>query len=260
MLRISLCIIIRDEVEMLAGHLESAAPAVAKIVVLDTGSTDNTCEIIGDFGATVIPAAWTDFRTARNQVLRWATGNWALVLDADEEAILKTPDQLRELADSYERLRLPGGSRTTSAANVDIIHHGFIPEIFKKKRRAARNRAILEHWVVDEGETCGRTSILPAKTSVTPSSERRRRDTRKACPSLLTIAKRAPGSTPIGIRPSSGNVRPLLSRRRARRTGPYRPRTLPGTRLGTDEASALLSRLNGGEDVFEDNLAYVHKT
>jgi len=151
--RISLCIIVRDEAEMLAGRLESAAPAVDEIIVLDTGSTDNTREIVGDCEATVIPAAWTDFRTARNQVLRRATGDWALVLDADEEVILKTPDQLRELADSYERLRRRG-----CRYHPLRLHAGNIREEMEGDPQPGHTR------------TMSHTSILPAKTSMTPSS------------------------------------------------------------------------------------------
>ncbi len=195
--KISLCMIVRDEAEMLAGCLETAAAAVDEIVILDTGSTDNTRAIAGDFGATIIPAAWTDFSTARNQVLRRATGEWALVLDADEELILETPDRLRELAASdaadayslriinsvemtefidlekspqffmvrffkhdgaiylnpiHERLRLPGGSRIDRASGVDIIHYGFMLELFEKKHKAARNRTMLEQWVKDDSD------------------------------------------------------------------------------------------------------------
>ncbi len=193
--KISLCMIVRDEAELLPGCLESAVGAVDEIVVLDTGSTDNTRSIAGDFGALVIPAAWTDFSTARNQVLRRASGDWVLVLDADEELLPETPDRLRELAladeaDAYalrvinsvelsefidvekspkfhmvrffkregalymnpihEKIRFPGGTRTAPASGIDIIHYGFMPEIFEKKNKAARNRALLARWVEDE--------------------------------------------------------------------------------------------------------------
>lgn len=100
--KISLCMICRDEADLLPGCLESVRGAVDEIVVIDTGSTDDTRRITSDFNALVITAAWNDFSTARNQAIKRASGDWILVLDADEELILETPDTLRDLAASDE--------------------------------------------------------------------------------------------------------------------------------------------------------------
>lgn len=97
---ISLCMICKDEEELLPGCLESIADAVSEIVIVDTGSTDGTIEIARSFNARVIEADWTDFSTARNQALDAAGGDWVLSLDADEELIVDAPGRLRELAAS----------------------------------------------------------------------------------------------------------------------------------------------------------------
>lgn len=83
--RISLCMIVRDEEEFLAGCLESVRGAVDEICIVDTGSTDRTIEIARQFGARVEHFTWVDdFSAARNASLDMATGDWILVLDADE--------------------------------------------------------------------------------------------------------------------------------------------------------------------------------
>ena len=70
-LRLSLCMIVRDEQEMLPRCLAAAAAAVDEIVIVDTGSTDATIEIARSFGARVIEREWTgSFAEARNVVLR----------------------------------------------------------------------------------------------------------------------------------------------------------------------------------------------
>jgi tetratricopeptide (TPR) repeat protein len=52
---------------------------------LDTGSTDDTIDIAKTAGAIVHEATWeNNFATARNQILKYVTGDWVLVLDADE--------------------------------------------------------------------------------------------------------------------------------------------------------------------------------
>jgi tetratricopeptide (TPR) repeat protein len=84
--RISLCLIARDEAEPLPRCLASVRGAVDEIVLVDTGSRDRTPEIAREHGARVASFAWCDdFAAARNASLALATGDWVLVLDADEE-------------------------------------------------------------------------------------------------------------------------------------------------------------------------------
>ena len=87
--------IVRNEESMLPGCLESAAPVVDEINIVDTGSTDDTRAIAKDFGARLKEIEWIDFSDARNQSLAMASGEWALVLDADESLIYDDPDGLR---------------------------------------------------------------------------------------------------------------------------------------------------------------------
>jgi tetratricopeptide (TPR) repeat protein len=86
--RISLCMIMRDEEEHLARCLESVQGVVDEIVIVDTGSVDRSVEIAESFGARVLHEAWRgDFAAPRNTSIDAATGEWILVLDADEELI-----------------------------------------------------------------------------------------------------------------------------------------------------------------------------
>ena len=83
--RLSLCMIVQNEAAFLPGCLASVTELVDEIVIADTGSTDNTVEIATKAGAKVIPIEWQDdFAAARNQALAQVTGDWVLVLDADE--------------------------------------------------------------------------------------------------------------------------------------------------------------------------------
>ncbi len=98
--RLSLCLIVRDEADTLEQCLKSAAPVVDEVVVIDTGSTDNTAEIAQRFGARIENVAWQqDFSKARNAGLDLASRDWILVLDADEELELpeEGPSRFRDL-------------------------------------------------------------------------------------------------------------------------------------------------------------------
>ncbi|MFZ3008136.1 MAG: glycosyltransferase [Phenylobacterium sp.] len=85
MTRLALVMIARDEAHQIARALDSAAPFVDLMIVLDTGSVDGTREIARACGAQVHEFAWRDdFAAARNASLALSPADWNLVLDADE--------------------------------------------------------------------------------------------------------------------------------------------------------------------------------
>jgi GT2 family glycosyltransferase/tetratricopeptide (TPR) repeat protein len=84
-LRLSLCMIVRDNERTLAAALASARPWVDELIVVDTGSMDATPDIAREHGATVTTFAWCDdFAAARNASLRHATGDWIFWMDSDD--------------------------------------------------------------------------------------------------------------------------------------------------------------------------------
>jgi len=84
--RISLCMIVKNEEKFLPGCLKTVKDLVDEIIVVDTGSTDRTMEIAREFGAIIYEHPWqNDFSYHRNQSIDYATGDWILILDADEE-------------------------------------------------------------------------------------------------------------------------------------------------------------------------------
>lgn len=93
---LSLCMIVKNESANLGRCLGSAKPHVDEIVVVDTGSEDDTVAIAQSFGATIGYFSWcNDFAAARNYALSLVTHEWVLVLDADEELIVEAGQDLR---------------------------------------------------------------------------------------------------------------------------------------------------------------------
>jgi glycosyltransferase involved in cell wall biosynthesis len=82
-LPLSLCVITRDAGAMLADCLASAA-FVGEIVVVDSGSRDDTVEIARRCGARVIERGWPGFGAQKNFAVGAAANDWVLCLDADE--------------------------------------------------------------------------------------------------------------------------------------------------------------------------------
>jgi len=97
-MRLSLCMIVKNEERFLRACLESVRDVVDEMIIVDTGSTDETVAIGESFGAQVFREEWkNDFATARNQSIEHATGEWILVMDADERLHEEDQALVREL-------------------------------------------------------------------------------------------------------------------------------------------------------------------
>ncbi|MFM9277971.1 glycosyltransferase [Paenibacillus jiagnxiensis] len=108
---ISLCMITKNEEKYLPKCLSSVKHIVDEIIIVDTGSTDDTLAIAKSFGAKVIQMPWQNsFADARNRSFDEATGDWILWLDADEEMDADGTDKLKELLtrDSVREQRIEG--------------------------------------------------------------------------------------------------------------------------------------------------------
>ncbi|MDQ0417079.1 glycosyltransferase involved in cell wall biosynthesis [Croceifilum oryzae] len=104
---LSLCMIVKDEEKWIGQCLESIHHVVDEMIIVDTGSTDQTVEICQSYGATVLPYTWNEnFADARNYGLKHAKSDWILWLDADEEVDQKDISKLRESLDTEEHILL----------------------------------------------------------------------------------------------------------------------------------------------------------
>lgn len=122
--------IVKNEEARLEACLQSVAPYVDEMVVLDTGSTDRTREIAYGCGAQVYDYEWTDsFADARNRSLDLATGKWAFWMDADDVLSPECGVLLRALirqapgrdAAFHAQVRIPPGPGEFSPSVVDHI-------------------------------------------------------------------------------------------------------------------------------------------
>ena len=97
--KISLCMIARNEENCIAKALASVRDYVNEIILVDTGSSDKTCQIASSYAAEIYHHPWNDnFSESRNYSLSYATGDWILVLDADETINYLDIIYLRELS------------------------------------------------------------------------------------------------------------------------------------------------------------------
>ncbi len=127
--RLTVCLIAKNEEKFLAQCLKSVRDLAQQIIVVDTGSTDRTVEIAREFNAEIYSQPWNDdFAAARNATLEHATGDWVLMLDADEE--LPAAQHAKLLAD----LKQPESiAHRLPLANAGEEHQGrsFVPRLYR---------------------------------------------------------------------------------------------------------------------------------
>lgn len=84
-MRLSVCMIVKDEQEVLSRSLSCAAKIADEIIVVDTGSVDNTVAIARQFTDSVFFFEWRDdFSAARNFAFEKASSEYLMWLDADD--------------------------------------------------------------------------------------------------------------------------------------------------------------------------------
>ena len=109
--------IVKNEEKHLVRCLRSVRDVVDEMIIVDTGSTDKTIDIAKVFGAKVFDFPWTgDFSAARNHSLAQATGDWILILDADEVISSRDFDELKALI----------RKRTPSPAAYSIVTRNYM--------------------------------------------------------------------------------------------------------------------------------------
>ncbi len=175
--RLSLCMIVRDESRWLAGCLDSVRALVDEMIVVDTGSTDDTIAIAQSYGAKIVPAAWEDdFSKARNISLEHATGDWILVLDADERIGRRDHAAVRDLiehprndlyslvqtsySDSSVTFSIPNTLTDPEAQGYSGYFESPLTRVFR------RDPAIRFHGVIHEHATHADPSRLPAISTI----------------------------------------------------------------------------------------------
>jgi tetratricopeptide (TPR) repeat protein len=152
MVRISATLIVRDEAAYLADCLRSLVGNVDEIVLVDTGSRDDTVQIAERFPIKLHRFTWCDdFSAARNFALERASGDWVLAIDADER--LEIPD----------RAAFPGLLSKSGKVGWEVLYYprtGWTP--YRKMRLFRNDSRIRYQGVIHE-------KIEPAAESVARS-------------------------------------------------------------------------------------------
>ena len=108
-MKLSACVIVKNEVANLPRWLSCMSKVADEMIVVDTGSVDDTVQLARAAGARVYHFEWcNDFAAAKNYAIEQAVGDWILFLDADEYFTDATLKRLRKDIEHYNRDKQAG--------------------------------------------------------------------------------------------------------------------------------------------------------
>ncbi len=157
---VSVCMIVKNEEEMLPGCLESIRDWVDEIIVVDTGSSDRTVEIAESYGAKMFFQEWEgDFSKHRNYSLEQASGDWIFIIDADERIYQEDIPLIRRVLNQDKFRVVSINVYNVSGDKEETVT--FLPSIrFFKRELNLRYEGIVHNLLkVPSGETPLRAGI-----------------------------------------------------------------------------------------------------
>ncbi|MGE0563838.1 MAG: glycosyltransferase family 2 protein [Pseudolabrys sp.] len=151
--RLSAIVITKNEAANIGGCLDSVAFCDERIVV-DSGSSDDTVKIAKARGATVHHHDFAGFGRQKNVALSHATGDWVLLVDADERV---TPALATQIQDAIEKSAADGYEmpRLSTFCGRPMRHSGWYPDYILRLFR--RGKARISDDLVHERVICDGT-------------------------------------------------------------------------------------------------------
>lgn len=164
--KLSACYIVRNEADNLLETLPGIAGNVDELIVVDTGSTDNTVEVAASFGATVYAYPWNnDFAAARNYALAKCHGDWILFLDADERIPGELADNIKTVIKRAEDNGKRGLLLTLKNIDKDdnnrLIDEIYALRIFRNEP-SLRYEGRIHEQLYDNGRELAGLALVPA--------------------------------------------------------------------------------------------------
>lgn len=139
MMKVSACVICKNEEANIGHWLESVRPLADELIVVDTGSSDRTMELARAGGAMVCEFPWIDdFSAAKNYALDQASGDWIIFLDTDEYFRPEDISHIRPFLKQIHYNRKIAGL-VSPLVNIDVDQHdrvlttGYQMRIFRRE-------------------------------------------------------------------------------------------------------------------------------
>jgi len=198
---LSLCMIVKDEESHLKSCIENVKDLVDEVIVVDTGSKDNTVKIAQELGARVYHYKWNDdFSSARNESLKYAAGDWILVLDADERINEKNKIKVKDLIKGKENLAyyLNFKSKINTGCMGDYVYNAH-PRLFQNRRGIFYQGRIHEEIISSVKNAGGTISLSDVEVEHFGYEEHLYKEKNKAKRNIKILMKELSDNTDNGM-------------------------------------------------------------
>jgi glycosyltransferase involved in cell wall biosynthesis len=152
---LSVILITKNEAANIRACVESVAWA-DEIIVVDSGSTDDTVAICKQLGAQVHVHDWPGFGVQKNRALGYATKDWVLSLDADERVTPELRAEIENILRSEQKVDSYFVPRLSNYCGRFMRHSGWYPDLLLRlflRGKARFSDDLVHERLIVEGET-----------------------------------------------------------------------------------------------------------
>lgn len=164
-LPISLFIIAKNEADRIGTTINSVKDWVDEVVVIDSGSSDDTVSVATFLGARVLYNEWDGYGPQKRFAEDECNNNWLLNLDADEEATEELAQEIKELFANAEpplggyiikvRDLLPGEKKF-----APLAHTNHCLRLYNREKGRFADSTVHDSVIMNEGENVGKLKAL----------------------------------------------------------------------------------------------------
>jgi glycosyltransferase involved in cell wall biosynthesis len=160
MIKLSIVIITLNEEKNLARCLDAVKDVADEIIIIDSGSTDNTLAIAGNYNAKIIQHSFSGYASQKNFGTQQAANDWVLSLDADEALTPQLAQSIFEVKKNPKHL-VYQMSRLTNYCGKWIKHCGWYPDrqtrLYNRAAGYWEDKKVHEYWrLKNEGTPMGK--------------------------------------------------------------------------------------------------------
>ena len=153
-MKLSIGLITYNEEKNLARTLDSIIEIANEIVIVDSGSTDKTLGIADRYSASVYSEDWKGYGMQKNSVIEKCSGEWILLIDADEEISKELRNKIKEIISNKSSSKVYKTNFTAVCFGKKIRHGGwsnhYRVRLFQNGAGKYNDREVHEKFITNE--------------------------------------------------------------------------------------------------------------
>ena len=163
-MKLSVGLITYNEEKNLGKTLEAVKEIADEIIVVDSFSNDKTKDIARSYGAKIYDEDWKGYGLQKNSVIDKCSGEWVLLIDADEVVTEKLRRRIDQIINSEPEYEVYETNRCSVCFGKEIKYGGwsndYVVRLFKKNTGSFNDVVIHESFVTDKDKGRLREKLL----------------------------------------------------------------------------------------------------